>query len=239
MCKPMVFQTAVVHNTDDQFNEALAAALFANPKQFNRSRMEGFGRSISPVDKRKTFGSKLSNRLTLTKESMKRKMSVKSHRSAVLDLAAKFDQTDATVAPIEDELKEIRKLRGEERLVRFFEIYDPSRCGDAKQLLDHGGTTEPEMWDKLMLDYRINQRRRLWLALKVCVPDAKIWHRNVDCYLAECNSAVEVELMIAVHTKHARHLVEKREEKEADVKITWSSGISNSYQNIPEMELDD
>jgi len=269
MCKPVYQTTSIVSQTsavmnnipvDSQYDDALAQALFAQklsaPKKRSSKRfaspprkrvMDGFGRdqlfTASPTNsRRKSLSSKISS---IKKRSFKR-LTNKSHDSAVIEIAANFEQkrksklpSSNPVAPIVDELASIRKLRGEERLVAFFEKYHPERIEEASTMLRFGGSSEIEMWDELQIKYGVNQRRRLWAALKVILPTTSNWHRNVDTYLADCSSAEEVEAVITQHTLIAKTLIEKIDQKNAKSELTWSKGLTNAYQQVPDTELND
>merc|ERR1719316_1564823 len=98
-------------------------------------------------------------------------------------------RTFQNVPKIVDELASIRNLRGEDRLRSFFEKYDPDRVNQVSEVHAYGGRSEVEMWDNLQVQYQVNQRRRLWHALKACEPRSRdCWHCNVDAVLESCQT---------------------------------------------------
>ena len=155
-----------------------------------------------------------------------------------LSLKSKVPQV---VPKVVDELQFIRTLRGEARLVAFLQQHDPERVADAAGMLKFGGCSEVEMWDKLQIRYQVNQRRRLLNSLKACEPDSSshLWHRNVDGYLADCETGEEVEELIAKHTEYAMKFIERKNNIAAKEEMTWDKGNTNSYQQVPPTELND
>jgi len=221
-------------------------------------RIEGFG-SISPTsDTKKTLRARLSSSLESSRLSLSRRASRASltrdskgsRRRSRTSLTSKRTSSTSSglSSPIVDELATIRKLRGEERVVAFFEKYDPARTteAEARALLAFGGRSETEMWDALQARYAVNQRRRLLQALRLA-PAGKGRFTSVEDVDAAIALAVEdgremgsseveaVEAVIAEHTAAARAVVEKRQARE----MTWCKGNKNSYQQIPTHELGD
>lgn len=245
---------------DEQYDEALAAARFA--AQLNKrktsdtcaspsltaGRIEGFG-SLSPTEaSKKTLRGRVrgrisltKERLSLTKETMKQRVSgsitaVRARRQT----RKKAHGTFQHVPKIIDELAPIRKLRGEDRLRAFFEEYDPDRVESAREVLAYGGRSEVEMWDHLQVQYQVNQRRRLWQALKTCERGSNhCWHCNVDAVLADCQNGDEAEEVIEHHTRKAMAKIEKKNARKDAREMTWDKGSRNSYQQIPPTELND
>lgn len=245
---------------DEQYDEALAAARFA--AQLNKckksytcaspsltaGRIEGFG-SLSPTAaSKKTLRGRVSGRisltkerLSLTKETMKQRVSgsitaVRAHRQTRKKASGTFQH----VPKIVDELASIRKLRGEDRLRAFFEKYDPERVESTREVLAYGGRSEVEMWDHLQVQYQVNQRRRLWHALKTCERGSNhCWHCNVDAVLAGCRNGDEAEEVIEHHTRKAMAKIEKKNARKDAREMTWDKGSRNSYQQIPPTELND
>jgi len=239
---------------DEQYDEALAAARFA--AQLNKrktsdtcaspsltsGRIEGLG-SLSPTEaSKKTLRGRVSGRISLTKETMKQRVSgsITAVR-ARCQTRKKAHVTFQHVPKIIDELASIRKLRGTDRLRAFFEEYDPARVESAREVLAYGGRSEVEMWDHLQVQYQVNQRRRLWHALKTCERGGNhCWHCNVDAVLADCRNGDEVEEVIAHHTRKAMAKIEKKKNARKDAcEMTWDKGSTNSYQQIPPTELND
>jgi len=232
-------------------------------------RIEGFG-SISPAaGAKKTLRARLSSsiesskktlsrrtgRVSLTKKdagNMPRRLSTLITRRAT---NARRTRTPTVASrPIVDELAGIRALRGEARVIAFFDMYDPPRATaqEAAQLLAFGGRSEAEMWDALQAQYGVNQRRRLHSALKL-QPGGKGRQTNaedVDAVIAEAKAeeAAEgrrgdahsaVEAVIAEHTELAKRALDAARSKAESREMTWCKGNKNSYQQIPDQELGD
>ena len=129
-----------------------------------------------------------------------------------------------------DELSEFKHLRGRERYVAFFEKYDREEVDNVDMLMNFGGMTEKELWNFVQVKYKVNQRLRLWEALKICEP-----HKNPDLLLQR-HPGQEEEL-IEQKTKLAKEHMEQMEAHDASQ--TWKSGAKNTFQMLPQMELGD
>jgi hypothetical protein len=245
---------------DAQFQEALAAALFAenlngSRKRSHRSKnnakntnfsppskrqqgMGGFGCVSPTADPKKNLG--VAKMKHLRSRIAGKILALKETRQEVLRRRTVRMKTNGPVEGIVDELAHIRKLRGEERVAAFLKVYDPAIVDQANRIVNYGGRSEVEMWNDLQIKYHTNQRKRLHIALKLTSSSrSEPWHCNVDTYLDACNDEDEVEELIAKYTNRAMAKLKKKQDKIDRREMTWHKGQQNSYQNAPSFELDD
>jgi len=209
-----------------------------NSSEHLGERIQGMGSSISPTgESRTSLRASFKQRISGTGAALRSRKEKISQKGAALRSSFSKVRRSQIVPPLDaldDELAEIRQMRGKERLVKFLETYDPAAVTSADQMLQFGGTSEVEMWEALKVKYQVNQRRRLWQATTIASP-----HVDADSLLKECANKDEVEKVIAQYTKIAMQTVEKREIAEAQKEMTWNKGKKNSYQQVPELELGD